>query len=94
MICDGEDGIISLRYRELRDKFQCNSFEWKCFWFGVDGVDSYFGGSSIDLMVLAFCTFTDVFCSFFLQLGPPVIPFQKVYGSVYPQMSIYWGIVV
>ena len=31
MICNGEDGVVSLRYREFRDEVQRDGLEGKCF---------------------------------------------------------------
>jgi hypothetical protein len=78
MVCDGEDGVMPLRWGEVYYQVQGDRFKGEGIGICSDGVYGYswFGSSAFGL--LAHGTSFDILCNELLHLGPPVVLSNKL----------------
>ena len=89
MISDGENRIVFLGLREFSDKVKGNDFEWIRLWLGEYWCQWSFGGSSVDLMVLALRTPLNILYHILPESRPPVLPLDQDRCLTNPWMTVY-----
>ena len=74
MVDDCENRITPFGFRELCYEIESDGFEWKCLWFGVNGLQGCADGVCVDLILLAFHTAFNILHYILGHFWPPILP--------------------